>query len=591
MGDGIYQFMWPWQVVLRNSVNSKIRSILKELGIRLEPNVLLIGARRPGKEFSDRNEVCIEPEDGEWKTDMFPALLARIEQVYENHHLHNTIFGDETSMRAKPEWARRDSVRTAIEENLAEFDQKHNVESITSAAIPIGNFYVVAVVQLPKSMFRVFSKLEKPTGLKRDYAFYPTLIHAAIHTVLDVVETEMQLPDPGHSQHIWNRKTEELARDAASTYIEGLVNAVCNSNFHRNMFDQLNVISSLLYEGSPGRGRMYLVEKDNRRIEWIFKLHDPIPTSDTRWARKLLQVSTSDGALVSDGEYIYGLGRLTKPDEATIFDVLDVQFVDRYSWEITCLDEIRVVSRFGTAQLPQHRIEYERFISNFGRVFPSQTFSGGIALWKLILAARTREKGCMIVVAHDAEEEAARLQQQGTRINPTRLTGELLFRVMDIDGTIIVDPELVCHAVGVILDGSAHPDCTPARGSRYNSAVRYINSSEASRLAVVLSEDRTIDVLPLLRPQIRKSQLLNAIARLESAGLDDYHWPRNWLDENRFYINAEQAQRINSALDRLEKLDSDRPNALVIITTRFEPHPDMNDSYFYNETEPTPTSH
>lgn len=63
-----------------------------------------------------------------------------------------------------------------------------------------------------------------------------------------------------------------------------------------------------------------------------------------------------------------------------------------------------------------------------------------------------------------------------------------------IDGAVLACPNGVCHAIGVILDGQADPGCTPARGSRYNSALRYVVGKP--RLAVVVSEDRTVDVIP-----------------------------------------------------------------------------------------------
>jgi hypothetical protein len=137
--------------------------------------------------------------------------------------------------------------------------------------------------------------------------------------------------------------------------------------------------------------------------------------------------------------------------------------------------------------------------------------------------------------------------------------------------------------VGVILDGPASSECTPSRGSRFNSGLRYVSASEVPRLAIVVSVDRTVDIIPMLRPQIERDEIEQNIVALEKATLDDYHKPRNWLDEHRFYLNADQCRRVNLALDRIEALPRD-VGEIVVVTNRFEPDPDMNDGYFLIST-------
>ena len=48
----------------------------------------------------------------------------------------------------------------------------------------------------------------------------------------------------------------------------------------------------------------------------------------------------------------------------------------------------------------------------------------------------------------------------------------------------------------VILDGQATTHGDPARGARFNSAVRYVTSAAGKALAVVVSENGFFDVLP-----------------------------------------------------------------------------------------------
>ena len=148
-----------------------------------------------------------------------------------------------------------------------------------------------------------------------------------------------------------------------------------------------------------------------------------------------------------------------------------------------------------------------------------------------------------------------------------------------------VDPRGVCHAVGVILDGVARPECTPARGSRYNSAIRYVHSCDTPRLAVVVSDDRTVDVVPLLRPRIKPSAIRKALVELESSSKDDYHEWINWLERHRFYLDKGQCARINAALDRIGR-EPREVGEIQIVRNAFVPDPDFNETYLEADDVP-----
>jgi DNA integrity scanning protein DisA with diadenylate cyclase activity len=67
--------------------------------------------------------------------------------------------------------------------------------------------------------------------------------------------------------------------------------------------------------------------------------------------------------------------------------------------------------------------------------------------------------------------------------------------ITSIDGAVLLDPEGYCYSIGVILDGKASGHGNGTRGARYNSAVRYVESSPYPCLVVVVSEDGMVDVL------------------------------------------------------------------------------------------------
>lgn len=114
-------------------------------------------------------------------------------------------------------------------------------------------------------------------------------------------------------------------------------------------------------------------------------------------------------------------------------------------------------------------------------------------------------------------------QQAGHQLEPTQLTESLLRSVSGIDGTILLDPAGFCHAFGIILDGEATDHCTPSQGSRYNSAVRYVQAGNPRRLAIIVSDDRTINIIPRIIGLASRSKIERHIAAFEAATFDNYH--------------------------------------------------------------------
>lgn len=68
------------------------------------------------------------------------------------------------------------------------------------------------------------------------------------------------------------------------------------------------------------------------------------------------------------------------------------------------------------------------------------------------------------------------------------------------------------------------------------------------------------------------------ITQLEAATLENYHKTRTWVDDNRFYFNADQCLRVNTALDRIENSERE-VGQIVIQTSKLTPNIEMDESY------------
>lgn len=577
IGRVINLFMWGYQDSYRIRIQLLARDVLKRLGAPAEAEVLLVGVRSPNSE--NPNPVCVEPEDGKWPLSLFDGLLDSVESTYRNHDMQNMFFGDEPSMRDKPEWMRRDSVRTSVGQALKVFDAEHDVTSFCGEVRCVDEYYIAPIIQIPNATFVQFPPLpSKPVDKGQRGSGLRSLIHAAMYALLHEATEELQNPDPGRFTHSSMRDAEEIIRIAAKNFLHTPGLSIEQQYIHSDLFNVLNLVSSLMYEGAKGIGQLILVNPENDAIEFLAKFSEPVPFCEPRWARKVLQMATTGVGIIADSQRIYGLGRMKDSHDSSAQDAFTIDFIDHYHWELRCGNQVLLRSHYAVPKLPQEPFDKVAFLSNYARLFPQSSQEDGLHLWNLLLIQIHQEHGSMIVVSEDAASEACRLSKQGTSIEPTLLSESLLRSVSGIDGTILLDPSGLCHAIGIILDGEATDQCTPSRGSRYNSGVRYVKASGPRRLAIVVSDDRTVDIIPRLRPLVSRSKIEHHIARLETATLDNYHDSRNWLDEHRFYINSEQCFRINRAVERLDALPKE-VGLIYLRTSKFETNPEMDESY------------
>ena len=578
-GKSINLFMWGYQRHFQFQFERLMNNVMKELNISgTRAECLLVGAKIPSRK--NPNNVCIEPEDGKWPIGLFDGLLDAIEAEVTDHPLQNIYYGDAPSMQDKPENIRRDSVCIAIQKALSVYDEDHDVRSFVSESAPVGDYYIVPVLQIPNELFKRFRPLREP--VTDDYFNgHASLIHAAVFKVLSEAYDELLRPDPGRYVGGRSRSPEEIVRRAAESFMHTPGVSIGNNNAGiSDLFEQFNLISSLVYEGAKGVGRLLLANPDSGSVHFLLKLADPVAFREHRWSRKVLQMASSEIALIADCEKIFGLGDVAAGiDPWMDQNLFEIEFLDHYHWRLSCGEEIMLDSRYGVPSLPEEEFPSDRHLDTYQRLFPKSGEKDIARFSELCKVALDQRHGSMMVVAEDAESEANRLQNQGTRIEPIKLTPELYRQVSGIDGTILVDPYGICHAIGVILDGPSRPECTPSRGSRYNSGLRYVYAVGTPRLAVVISDDRMVDVIPVLRPRIQRSSIDKAISELEAATRDNYHQAMNWLDNHRFYLNQRQCDQINAVLKRIESEPMETGKIYPIWNT-FSPHPDLNDSYF-----------
>ena len=252
-------------------------------------------------------------------------------------------------------------------------------------------------------------------------------------------------------------------------------------------------------------------------------------------------------------------------------------------WELHHASVPLATVQFGTPRLPEQRLRRERLDDISSRVFRE---CDSDALWALATAAADAEHGTMLVISERAGEEAARLGNQALTVEPTRLDDSLVRQVTSIDGAVLVDPAGRCHAIGVILDGTATGAGDRSRGARYNSAVKYLASAGGTPTVILLvSEDGMINLLPDLRPRMRRTDLDSMFAELrEAAAIEPVHPERFYKAYRRveaaaFYLSSDQIEEVNALRDdHWERRMAEGAN-IRVIEAPLRPNPEMADEY------------
>lgn len=571
-------FMWGYQSHFRKSIENHADKVFAKFGITLPAKAILVGIRVP--EVPDDHPVCVEPEQGEWDLSLFSRCHERTVEIDVAHPEHQMFYDDEPRMREKPEKIRRMSVLQAVEEVFDDYDAKHATRTFCGKPVRVRNYHVVPVIQVLKAKFDAFPQIPKPFKY-RERTLATGIVELLIMQILSWASQGLDTKEPGRYSisDFHNAEVSDILRIAASNLCN-TINYMLKDPFgSSNIFDALNEISSLRYEGGETRGEIvfapYNCSSLCRKITFI----KSVSLTSYRLARKIVEMSDENLICLSDGRNLSGLVTVNIDDDNS--SVFRVVFIGHYRWELYFNKILLMTCAFGIPTLPSPRLTEAEFASNTKRILVGLSSLQCHILWGIVSAAMEQKHGTMIVVSEAAAEEAKRLQAQSLAITPILLTPEIVRRTSGIDGAILVDRDCQCHALGVILDGLASNNGDSSRGARFNSAIRYVESisTKVPTICLVVSEDGHVNMIPKLRPQVSKGEIQMRVAHLATCDSDDYHETRNWLEKHRFYMTFEQCNSINIEFKRIEEY----PPGVGCVWLKTEPfvvNPEMNDSYY-----------
>ena len=455
----------------------------------LRPEVFLLGFAS-AKEADEAEAVVVEPASTRYQPADFAQVKPRAAVLEADagpqgsvYHLHP----NDHDRSEKQHWYELVCRATGTTLDELTTSRQENRQSFCSVPVNLQGYLVTVVLQLAADCYGGYFALPKPSSGRP-----ANLPHAAVIEFLsDCARALREVDTADNDQPVLDRDHNELLRSAGRR----LMLRVAPAGTH-GLYDACNGVAALRHEGDEGIGTMLVSRRLHPGIVPVLTLETPVPMRDHRSIRKLLELSEGHTALISDASHVFGLGQLVDESDTQFEPLSTVHFTNHYSWEMSYAGHVlmRVVSN--TPRLPQGRVAADNFTRVAARIFPTLSTDSVDYLWDLARKASTQPTGTILVISTGAAQEARRLTRQCFRVVPRIMTPSVLRLVTNIDGAVLVEPNGVCHAIGAILDGLATEKGDSSRGSRYNSALRYVNSSQYPVLAVVVSEDGWIDLLP-----------------------------------------------------------------------------------------------
>jgi hypothetical protein len=598
MGRGIKHFMWGYQLHFRIRQEGRARSLFALLDNRFQPEVFLVGIRI--ENCADKHPACVEPEDDFWiQSEAFDDVISQAKKIVPTYPESQIRQSHPLAQKWQDDGLLKRGVRDAIVQVIAECPYKpEGMRYFPSWPVVLEGFLVSLVVGLQESVIRSHASLKSDRIKIHEYRSFklPTsVIEAVTDEYLGDATSELLMPDPG-ADPTSGKSRAEILRAAGKRMITSVAQRADTfdnqEGCEESLFDVCNTLSSQKYEGATSVGRLILARKDHAAVRTQTAFAAPIPVGSARAMRKLLELSRLDLALHMNARDAFGLAKIG--DYATEQeDLYEISILDRHLWELAHAGQALMRVHDGLPSLPAPLFDASRLRRDLRRIFPYLADAQSNLLVELVGEAAKEKHGTMLVISEEAVAEADRLANQATLVEPCTLTPELLRQLTPIDGAVLLDPAGTCRAIGVILDGMATEKGNPARGARFNSAIRYVESQKKACMAIVVSEDGGVDLVPELRPPIPRSEIERAIAELgrllETDRINRRRFRRltDWFGEVRFYLLPEHCEALNRLIALIDaRVIQQDPEAPQIVRHEFVAAPDFDPNLYYAKENP-----
>ncbi|GAB4539142.1 MAG: diadenylate cyclase [Pleurocapsa sp.] len=490
-------FIWQWQQTFQKAVENLLKGVLRTLELPITFNTFTIGIPATTKNVA---QILFQKPDCGFTPNEFKQVFDLAQNNFDRDPEQLFFMGAAHLNQAHKASLYPKALRKAVESILQQQTVTRKQVYFCSFPIQKNQHWIVTVIQLYQQDFDSQYRLNKASHeahSMRQYRIDRCFLEAVVYKVLEESEQELQRPSEGNTSCLAN--PERVIEDAASSLLRAIEVHVNKWNWV-DLFSFANTISAERYEGAGSKGRLIICQNNHPDISAKVKLKVPIEIYNYRGIRKLLEVSSSQMALLCDVKSVWGLGvplDTYKPSQENLFEI---RFTEHYTWELVHAENIMLRVKYREPRLPRERFNKRQFCDRIHRFFHvSQATTDRLV--EAVEAAVEQRHGTMLVITPEAEQETQRLAAQSTAIEPVMVSKEIISHISSIDGAILLSPDGIVHSFGVILDGKATKNGSSARGARFNSAIRYVDGEKSRNvncLALIVSEDGYVDLYPTL---------------------------------------------------------------------------------------------
>ncbi|MES2790559.1 MAG: DNA integrity scanning protein DisA nucleotide-binding domain protein [Planctomycetota bacterium] len=595
MSKNIDHFMWGYQRHFRIIQDVHAQTLFGDIDDRIEPEVFIVGIRLEGSDGPF--PACVEPENDFWiKSEAFDGVWSIVENLVANYSESKLFHTHPVAQEMENERLIKKAVCEAILQIIAQSDDRpRGLEFFISWPVVVGHYWVTLVLGLQSDVVRSFPYLsigEVALHELRSIKIATSFIQSLIDIFLEDVSDQLLKPDPGRGAGL-AKSPDDIRRAAGIRMMSAIAwktDSWSNQNgSHDLLFERCNRIAALPYERGAPKGRALITRRDNPSIQSHIAFECPVQLTNARAARKVLELASGSLSIHMNSAEMWGLVEHSDYQSESE-DLFEVVITGHHKWELRHNGKSMMHVRDSIPSLPKPTFDCKKLSIDLRRIFTDISQDSTSRLIELVVAAERQEHGTMLLISQDATNEAKRLENQATLIAPCHLTPNILEQLTSIDGAVLIDPDAVCHAIGVILDGMATSSGDSSRGARFNSAIRYTETRGCRCLAIVISEDGGVDFVPNLKPPIQRTEIDSRVAELEK--ISDMRVGRvrrylkiiNWLRDRRFYLNEEHCGKLNTFVADIERQDQMiDPSSVRVIYREFVPFDGGSERPCYEE--------
>lgn len=408
----------------------------------------------------------------------------------------------------------------SVVEAIRNFSPNNDKQKLfVSRGISDGEYDIHICISIDKIHFFEFDLQEQanifPLGDTKSVSFLKSILEGYLTRIAKKLMLDIDFLNDliweEHRKELWQidgQSFDDILTNAARSFMTKVVQITTkNTNpptYIRNnhnpklfdkLFDACNYVASMNYEHKECNGKVLLTSGGDYLS---IRLRTPFQFRESRKVRKMLEITDNQNYLIADPLFIHGVS-----SSPNIQDKFIIEFTGMNSWRLNFNQTVLLHVKSGIPiEINPYDVKIKESIDTYSAMFPQTEFNeiNLSELLKAFIKYMIEERnGGIIVISLDAQEEAYRLSSNSFKIeDPPKLTTEninLFSKLAKIDGAILLDDVLNCHAFGVILDGDKTDKASLSRGARYNSALRYVENKQPNRvLAIVISVDGMIDV-------------------------------------------------------------------------------------------------